>query len=511
MDVTRTLHKQTPLLECPVFKALKARRRHLEHFSIAHAMEQDPSRATSWQIQHEGLLFNYASHRLDASSLSLLIQLAEKRKVPEAIEALFSGKVVNHTENKAALHMAYRGEHKAGQTISAQVAFELNQLKAFEATTDFSGITDCIHIGIGGSDLGPQLLYDTFSTQLKPRVRLHTLSSPDEMTLSTLMQNVPLETTVVIIASKSFTSAETSLNAHRLRHIFEQANGFDPKRWYAVTGNRRAAEQWGILRENCFNIPDWLGGRYSLWGSIGLSCVLNFGYEAFEDFLKGGASMDRHFTEAPLHKNIPVIMALLNVWYRNFWSRQSHAILPYLTCLKTFVPYCQQLEMESLGKSFEHKTHTALNYETGAAIWGGVGPDFQHAFGQALHQGTFWASVDFILSGQSDPTLVANALSQAQVLRTGIQCEHAYQSLPGNRPSSIVMLKSMRPFHLGQLIALWEHKVFVQSILWGINAFDQCGVQWSKQLAKALLAPAPDAPLNTDGLTQELYNSIKAL
>lgn len=519
----------------------------MQAFNLRQAFAEDPQRFSRFSLEKEGLLLDYSKNLISEQTLQLLIDLAEQMQLKPAIEALFAGERVNASEQRPALHTALRrpiGDRLLldGQNIMPavhQVLHKMTQLVGQIHNGLWRGyseesITDVVNIGIGGSYLGPELVSEALLPFTQKGVRCHYLANIDGSEFHALAAQLRAQTTLFIVSSKSFGTQETLKNAQAARRWYLARGGSERelhRHFIAVTSNTQAAVEFGILPENIFPLWDWVGGRYSLWSAIGLPIALTIGMSNFKDLLAGAHSMDQHFQEAPFAQNMPVIMALLGVWYRNFWGAQSHAILPYDHYLRNITKHLQQLDMESNGKNVR-QDGSALSYNSGPVIWGGVGCNGQHAYHQLLHQGTALIPADFIVPVVSyNPVadhhqwLYANCLSQSQALMQGKTRTEAEQELraqgldeaevqrltphkiiPGNRPSNTLALERISPRRLGALVALYEHKVFVQSVIWGINAFDQWGVELGKALGKEVYqrltendqAPAEDA--STQGL-----------
>jgi glucose-6-phosphate isomerase len=461
----------------------------------------------------------------------VLLQLAEQAALPAAINALLHGDKVNNTEKRAALHTALRSTNSPlhGQEIADVLTRMEGMVAAIHngSWRGFSGekISDIVNIGIGGSDLGPQMATHALNAFNTQNVRLHFVSNVDPSCLQEILAHLNPARTLFIVASKSFTTLETLLNAEAAKHWIlaatnsEQAQTAISKHFVAISTAVQKAQAFGIDAANILPIWDWVGGRYSLWSAIGLPIALAVGMRNFRQMLAGAAAMDEHFATAPLVQNMPVIMGLLGVWYRHFWGAHSHAVLPYDHYLRYFPDYLQQLDMESNGKSVSREGLT-LPYSSGPIIWGSVGTNGQHSFHQLLHQGTHFIPADFILTlhGRTKNTerhchLLANGLAQSQALMCGKTLEQAenelrqqgvseteitslapHKTIPGNRPSSIISLDALTPFTLGALAALYEHKVYVQSVLWNINPFDQWGVELGKQLSMPIFHELNGAP-----------------
>ncbi|ERI51444.1 glucose-6-phosphate isomerase [Pseudomonas sp. EGD-AK9] len=509
----------------PAWHALQQHRAEMAGFSMREAFATDARRFQRFSLNNCGLLLDYSKNLIDERSLELLIQLAEQADLQGAIDALYSGEQVNASEGRAALHTALRspiGRRLVvdGADIIPQVHRVLNQMTELVSRIH-SGlwrgysekpITEVVNIGIGGSFLGPQLVSEALRPFTQRGVRCHYLANIDGSEFRELTARLNPETTLFIVSSKSFGTLETLKNTLAARDWYLAMGGPEQelhRHFIAVTSNRKAAIEFGIGEQNIFPMWDWVGGRYSLWSAIGLPIALAIGVSNFKELLAGAYAMDQHFTQAPLAENMPVLMALLGIWYTNFWGAQSHAILPYDHYLRNFTKHLQQLDMESNGKSVR-QDGSALDIATGPVIWGGVGCNGQHAYHQLLHQGRLLVPADFIVPVNSyNPLsdhhqwLFANCLSQAQALMQGksraeaeaelrakglsedeVQRLAPHKEIPGNRPSNILVMNRIAPFNLGALVALYEHKVFVQSAIWGINAFDQWGVELGKEMGK---------------------------
>ncbi len=509
----------------PAWQALQQHRAEMAGFSMREAFAADTRRYQRFSLDSCGLLLDYSKNLIDERGLELLIQLAEQAGLQESIANLFNGEQVNASEGRAALHTALRSPIGRrllvdGHDIIPEVHRVLNQVTELVSRIH-SGlwrgysekpIKEVVNIGIGGSFLGPQLVSEALRPFTQRGVRCHYLANIDGSEFRELTARLNPETTLFIVSSKSFGTLETLKNTLAARDWYLAMGGPEEelhRHFIAVTSNRKAAIEFGIGEENIFPMWDWVGGRYSLWSAIGLPIALAIGVSNFKELLAGAYAMDQHFTQAPLAENMPVLMALLGIWYTNFWGAQSHAILPYDHYLRNFTKHLQQLDMESNGKSVR-QDGSELNIATGPIIWGGVGCNGQHAYHQLLHQGRLLVPADFIVPVNSyNPLsdhhqwLFANCLSQAQALMQGKTREEAeaelrakgmneadvqrlapHKVIPGNRPSNILVMNRIAPFELGALVALYEHKVFVQSAIWGINAFDQWGVELGKEMGK---------------------------
>ncbi|MGN0925939.1 glucose-6-phosphate isomerase [Ectopseudomonas mendocina] len=537
----------------PAWQALQQHRAEMAGFSMREAFAADSRRFQRFSLDSCGLLLDYSKNLIDERGLELLIQLADQAGLHQSIAALYNGERVNASEGRAALHTALRSPIGRrllldGNDIIPEVHRVLNQVTELVSRIH-SGlwrgysekpIKEVVNIGIGGSFLGPQLVSEALRPFTQRGVRCHYLANIDGSEFRELTARLNPETTLFIVSSKSFGTLETLKNTLAARDWYLAMGGPEEqlhRHFIAVTSNRKAAIEFGIGEENIFPMWDWVGGRYSLWSAIGLPIALAIGVSNFKELLAGAYAMDQHFTQAPLAENMPVLMALLGIWYTNFWGAQSHAILPYDHYLRNFTKHLQQLDMESNGKSVR-QDGAPLDIVTGPVIWGGVGCNGQHAYHQLLHQGRLLVPADFIVPVNSyNPLsdhhqwLFANCLSQAQALMQGKTREEAeaelrakglsedevqrlapHKVIPGNRPSNILVMNRIAPFNLGALVALYEHKVFVQSAIWGINAFDQWGVELGKEMGKEVyqrLTGASDEPAS-DASTQGLIEHFRS-
>ncbi|MGE8560782.1 MAG: glucose-6-phosphate isomerase [Acinetobacter sp.] len=508
---------------------LNALKKQFEHVHLNDLFEQDEQRFQKFSVILEQIVLDFSKHRIDQNVLDTLIHFAETQNLEKWINRLFSEQNINYTEQRAAMHWALRlPENDPLHTqLSNQVHAQLQRMfKLVEkihagqcrgATGEV--IQDVVNIGVGGSDLGPlmvtQALSDFKHATTKP-LNVHFVSTIDGSQLSELLHKLRPETTLFIISSKSFGTIDTLSNAQTARLWLEKAFGQHvpvlKHHFVGVSTKPEKMTEWGIDEENQFLLWDWVGGRYSLWSCIGLPIALTIGVEGFKQLLAGASAIDQHFQTAPLNQNIPVLMGLLGVWNNNFLDIQTHAVLPYDGRLKYFASYLQQLEMESNGKSIQ-RNGEKVEFDTCPIVWGEVGPNAQHAFYQLLHQGTQAVSCDFIAPVQrynsnqftyaenADALVeqhhlaLSNCLAQSRLLAFGNQAlDQAeleslplYQQYTGNQPSSTILLQELNPYSLGMLIAMYEHKVFVQSVLWNINPFDQWGVEKGKEIANQLL------------------------
>lgn len=460
--------------------------------------------------QAVGISLDFSRQALNPVTLPLLLKLADKANLAQCIQDLFTGKLVNLTEQQPALHMALRYQAQKPWLVNSQdimpsihhVLARMEQLVNAVWAGEYQGhtgktITDVVNIGIGGSDLGPQLVTQALQTYANKQIAVHFINTIDPLPLEQTLAKLKPEQTLFIVTSKSFTTQETLYNAQQARawlklHLGEQATA---QHFMAVTAKPERAVAFGIAEEKIYPFWSWVGGRYSLWSAVGLAIALSIGMANFKRLLAGAAAMDEHFLTAALPDNLPVLAGLLNIWLINFWHIHTLAVIPYVSQLKLLPAYLQQLEMESNGKRVT-LSEEPVAYHTAPIIWGGVGTDVQHAFMQLLHQGTARTAVDFLIvehscaqDKQAHKMLIANALAQAQALVEGnlISSVPFYKHQPGNNPCSLLKVEQLEPYTLGALLAFYEHKVFVQGVIWNINPFDQWGVELSKELTQKLL------------------------
>ena len=520
------------LTSSPAWQALKAHHAAIEPVQMRRMFQDDPARFGKFSLQLGGLLFDYSKNRIDEETVRLLGALAEQAELPAWIKRMFGGEKVNSTEQRAALHTALRNRSErpiyvGGKDVMPDVRRVLGLMRCFSAAVrggEHCGhtgkqISDIVNIGIGGSDLGPLMACEALKPYSNPQLRAHFVSNVDGTHLAETLKKLDAETTLFIVSSKTFTTQETLTNARSARAWLVEKLGAKidvsqavAKHFAAVSTNLKATGEFGINPENVFEFWDWVGGRYSLWSAIGLPIALYIGMDRFEELLDGAYAMDEHFRSAPLEKNIPVLMGLLGVWYGNFFGAGSNAVFPYDQYLHRFPAYLQQLEMESNGKRVDRDGNT-VDYDTGMVIWGEPGTNGQHAFYQLLHQGTRLIPADFLAPlhshnpiGEHHAILLANCFAQTEALMLGKTAEEAHAELevqglhgealeallphkvfPGNRPTNTLLFDRLNPHMLGMLIALYEHKVYVQGVVWNINPFDQWGVELGKQLAGKIL------------------------
>ena len=531
-------------LHRPVCRLLQTHQAQMAGLHMRELFAAAPARFERFSLQVGELLLDYSKNRIMDETMSLLMRLAEEADVTGWRERMFGGDKINHTENRAVLHVALRNRSNRpvvvdGEDVMPKVNAVIDQMAAFAERVrsgewrGYTGerITDVVNIGIGGSDLGPQMVVQALKPYRHPRLKLHFISNVDGAHVKEALEALNPATTLFIVSSKTFTTQETMTNAHTARDWFlaqAQAETHVAKHFVAVSTNRDAVTAFGIDPANMFEFWDWVGGRYSLWSAIGLSVVLAVGAERFVELLEGAHAMDEHFRHAPLAQNMPVILAMLGVWYNNFFNAESHAILPYDHYLRSLPAYLQQADMESNGKSVDREGKV-VDYATGAIIWGATGINGQHAFYQLLHQGTKMIPADFIVSVEP-PTelqahhdiLIANFLAQTEALMRGRNLEEtqaqtgqfvSHKVFDGNHPSNAIVLRKLTPHALGMLIALYEHKIFVQGVIWNLNSYDQWGVELGKQLASRILPELhADTPVGShDASTNALINYYRCM
>jgi len=536
----------TPIETTSVWQALKKHQQQISKSRISKLFADDPQRFENFSLQAPELLFDYSKHLISTETLELLVELAKQAGMNEAITAMFAGDHINNTEQLPALHVALRNP-QSETTEGKAVHATLSKIETFVANiqneewTGFSGlpITDVINIGIGGSDLGPSMVYAALTPFHSSKVRCHFVSNVDPCHLQQTLASLNPETSLFMVASKTFTTLETLQNAQAAKKWLQDSLSSDDdlaKHFIAVSSNIEKAIAFGINENNIFPMWDWVGGRYSLWSAIGLPIALGTSMLCFRELLSGAHAMDEHFRTSPLNENMPILMALLNIWYLNFFQIETQVILPYIQNLHLFPAFLQQLDMESLGKSVT-KDGDSLNVNSGGLVWGSTGTNGQHSFHQLLHQGNHLVPADFIASAPSSTNsseqhqnLLANCFAQSQALMQGksldeVKAELAAQGyseseiaalaphkvIAGNKPSSTIMLQALTPSALGALIAAYEHKVYAQSVILGINAFDQWGVEIGKQLSTEIFqAISSDQLCNSfDASTNGLINYSK--
>jgi len=477
------------LTKTTAWQELKKNKAEIEKLEIKSMF--DDKRFSRMSISLGGMLFDYSKNHVNDKTIETLIKLAKECELEAKRDAMFAGEHINNTEDRAVLHTALRSPN-----APAEVKETLSRMKLFVNKIHSEGkITDIVNIGIGGSSLGPELVTKALKNSHKKGLRAHYVANVEASHLYNVLDMINPETTLFVIASKTFTTAETMQNATLAKQWFKEKapKAKTEDHFAAVSTNIEAVKAFGIMEENIFPMWDWVGGRYSTWSAIGLSTMLMIGAENFEQFLAGSHAMDKHFQTAPLEKNIPVISALLGIWYRNFFDYSAYAVIPYHANLGRLPAWLQQLDMESNGKGVD-KQGNKVDYATGPMIFGEPGTDSQHSFFQWIHQSPTILPVDFIVAvkpscGTQDQhnMLLANCLAQSEALMQGkLDTKEPYRNFTGNRPNTMIMLDELNPYNLGMLLAMYEQKVFTQGVIWNVNSFDQWGVELGKVLAKAL-------------------------
>ena len=541
------------LTSSPAWQALQAHAQDMAGTHLRALFAADPQRFAKLSLRFEDLLLDYSKHRVDARTMGLLFNLARHADVENWRAMMFEGAKINHTEHRAVLHVALRNRGNRpilvdDRDVMPDVNDVLTRMGAFVESVRSGAwrghtgqrITDIVNIGIGGSDLGPLMVCTTLAPYATKGLRAHFVSNIDSAHLALTLKGLDPERTLFIVASKTFTTQETMTNAGSARDWLLAKLGGDPaavaRHFAAVSTSEALVRQFGIDPANMFGFWDWVGGRYSLWSAIGLPIVLALGYERFAELLAGAHAMDEHFRTTPLEQNLPVVLGMLGVWYNNFLGAQSNSILPYDQNLARFAAYFQQGDMESNGKGVDRAGHE-VDYQTGPIIWGEPGTNGQHAFYQLIHQGTKLIPCDFLAAarnltplGDHQDKLLANLFAQTEALAFGKTAARAeleqqglagealeqllpYKVFPGDRPTTSILYQELTPHRLGSLIALYEHKTFVQGVVWNINSFDQWGVELGKQLAGKILPElAGDAPVTShDSSTNGLINYYKEM
>ncbi len=534
------------------FRALQHHSTQTKDRQLRRLFSQDPTRFSSFSLEAAGLFLDYSKNILDHTTLQLLADLARECGIETQREAMFCGEKINSTEQRAVLHTALRAPrnqalHIGEQNVSADVHAVLDHMNAFTKRVrdgewkGYTGkaITDIVNIGIGGSDLGPKMVCHALRSYAHPRLTMHFVSNVDGHDMDAVLSTTPPDTTLFIVVSKTFTTLETLLNAQSARAWFLQQGTEDDlaQHFVAVSTNTEAVKTFGIDPANMFPFWDWVGGRYSVWSAVGLAAALSIGFEHFSDFLAGAHAMDEHFRHASLESNMPVLLGLIGVWNRNFLGCSSLSIAAYHQDLSKFPAYLQQLEMESNGKRVMREG-AAIDIETCPVIWGDCGTNGQHAYFQLLHQGTDIIPIDFIAALKPShhlpghhAALLANCFAQSEAFMRGKTADEVradlqktgvsndaienmvpHKTFPGNRPSNTILMDSLTPAALGALIALYEHKTFVQGIVWNVNSFDQWGVELGKVLARTIQSEliAESRPENHDSSTNGLIARAKA-
>ncbi|MBP9097499.1 MAG: glucose-6-phosphate isomerase [Ferruginibacter sp.] len=519
-------------------QAWKALSNHFEEMKPIHMRQlftEDPARFKSFSLESGDILFDYSKNNINSRTKELLLNLAEECHLKDAINAMYAGEKINGTEGRAVLHTALRnfsGKEVPldGEDVMPGIKKVLEQMKAFCEKVHsgewkgYSGkkIKYIVNIGIGGSDLGPVMVTEALKPYWEAGIQPLFVSNVDGTHIAETCNKITADETIFLIASKTFTTQETMTNAHSARNWFLQNGGGEQdikKHFVALSTNKEDVIKFGIDPANMFVFWDWVGGRYSLWSAIGLSIALTIGYDNFDQLLKGAYATDVHFKETAFENNIPVLMALIGIWYRNFYGTASETILPYDQYLHRFAAYFQQGNMESNGK-YVDRDGKKVTYQTGPVIWGEPGTNGQHAFYQLIHQGTSVIPCDFIVAAQShnpigdhQQKLISNFFAQTEALMNGTSNDNVYRVFEGNRPTNSFLIKKITPFTLGQLIAFYEHKIFVQGVIWNIFSFDQWGVELGKQLAQKILPELeqPGEIQSHDSSTNGLMNAYKRM
>jgi len=539
------------LTSSTAWTALKKHHNETKNMLLRDSFNADNNRHTKFSLHFNDILFDYSKNRITDQTLPLLIDLAKHAGLDEKIKAMFSGAEINKTEHRSVLHTALRNRSNQpvyvdGQDVMPQINSVLAQMRTFSTCVrsgewrGYTGkaITDIVNIGIGGSDLGPKMVSTALTPYASESLKVHFVSNIDQADLIETLTHLSPETTLFLIASKTFTTQETMTNAKSARSWFldsAQDQQAIAKHFVAISTSTKNVAEFGIDTNNMFEFRHWVGGRYSLWSAIGLSIALYVGMDNFEELLQGAYDADEHFRATPFEKNIPVIMGLLGIWYNNFYNAESHALLPYDQSMLYFADYFQQGDMESNGKSIDLNGEK-VDYSTGQIIWGQPGTNGQHAFFQLIHQGTKLIPCDFLAAANSHyklpehhDILISNFLAQPEALMKGKTAEEVKQELSaedqadkvlvaskifdGNKPSNSFLFSKLTPKTLGSLIAFYEHKIYVQGVIWNINSFDQMGVELGKTLAKVILPELQNDKIidSHDCSTNALINTYKQL
>lgn len=539
-----------PFDQTAAYRKLKTHHKSISKKHLKELFAEDPNRFKKFSLRLGDIVVDYSKNRINGRTLAYLCDLARECQLSDAIEKMFTGDKINATENRAVLHVALRNRSNTpievdGKDVMPDVNEVLEKMKGFSEKVrggewkGFTGkkITDIVNIGIGGSDLGPVMVTEALKSYGKKGLSVHFVSNVDGTHIAEAVAKLNPETTLFMIASKTFTTQETMANAHSARRWFLETakdSAHVAKHFVAISTNRTEVEKFGIDPENMFGFWDWVGGRYSLWSAIGLSISCYIGFQNFEQLLSGAHDMDNHFRSARFEKNIPVVLALLGIWYNNFFGADTHVILPYDQYLHRFAAYFQQGDMESNGK-YVSRNSEAVDYQTGPIIWGEPGTNGQHAFYQLIHQGTKLIPADFIAPalshnpiGEHHKMLLSNFFAQTEALMNGKTLDEVVAELSGkspeeiakiapfkvfegNRPTNSFLVKKITPRVLGSLIAMYEHKIFVQGVIWNIFSFDQWGVELGKQLANKIYPELQnDWPIEShDSSTNGLINQYK--
>ncbi|GAB3011204.1 glucose-6-phosphate isomerase [Bowmanella dokdonensis] len=542
----------TSLTQLPAWQQLQSLSRNLAGEHMRDWFNQDPGRADRYSLEACGIRLDYSKNLINDQILAGLFDLANERQVGNKRDAMFAGEIVNHTEGRAVLHTALRNFSGKpvmvnGEDVMPEVLATQDKIRNFVERIHsgqhkgYTGkpIKQVVSIGIGGSFLGPKIMFEALKPYWHQAITLHFVANVDGCHIQDVLSGLDHEETLLVMSSKSFTTQETLQNTLTARDWFLKSGGGRQdiaRHFICVSSNIQAATEFGIDEENIFPMWDWVGGRYSLWSAIGLPIALGLGYKHYRELLEGAYAMDRHFAEAPMQQNLPVLMALLGIWYVNFFGAQSHVLLPYYHYLRGFPAYVQQLDMESNGKSVAGNAEQ-VDYSTGPVIWGSEGTNGQHSFHQLIHQGQVLIPADFMLPlnvhNQNEAhhaMLASNCFGQSQALMQGKSYDEAYaelagkglsedkrvslathKTMPGNKPSNTLLFGQLDARTLGALVALYEHKVFVQGAIWGVNSFDQWGVELGKVLGNNILAKLQkaDADLDFDASTNALISHFR--
>ena len=532
------------------WKKLETHYQKMQDYDLRKAFNQDKERFKKYSISWDRFLLDYSKNLINEETIELLLELAKECELESAIRSMFEGNRINITENRSVLHTALRNRSSKpilvdGKDIMIQIENELEKMRKFSEKIrngqwkGYTGktITDIVNIGIGGSDLGPKMVCEALKYYSHPGLNVHFVSNIDGTHITETLRELKRDRTLFLIASKTFTTQETMTNANTAKAWFLHSGGNESdiaRHFVAISTNKEKVMEFGIDKRNIFEFWDWVGGRYSLWSTIGLSIVCYLGYENFISLLRGAWKLDEHFKTSNFRENIPVIMALLGIWYNNFFGAETYAILPYEQYLQYFSAYLQQVDMESNGKDKDREGNL-IDYQSGPVIWGEPGTNGQHAFYQLLHQGTKLIPSDFIAGaisnnqrGDHHEKLLANYLAQTEALMRGKTESEAreelvqegkteeeisqllpYKVFSGNKPTNSILYKKLTPEVLGSLIAIYEHKIFVQGVIWNIFSFDQWGVELGKQLARKILPELKSSKraINHDSSTNNLINT----
>ncbi len=547
------MNKTNPMTT-QAWKSLKDHFQDVNDLRMQDLFREDPGRFERFSLALDDILVDYSKNRIVEKTMDLLLDLAQEAGLGGMIQSLFSGEHINETEDRAVMHIALRHQGYDpvlvdGQDVMPRVSAVLAQMEDFSTRVTSGqwkgytgkGITDIVNIGIGGSDLGPVMVTECLKPYAREGMEVHFVSNVDGTHIAETLKDLDPETTLFMIASKTFTTQETMTNAYTARQWFLDKAGDKShvaKHFVAMSTNTKAVEEFGIDPQNMFQFWDWVGGRYSLWSAIGLSIACYVGFDNFQQLLAGAHAMDTHFKNQPFDKNIPVILALIGIWYNNFFETETEAILPYDQYMHRFPAYFQQGNMESNGKSTD-RNGDQVTYQTGPILWGEPGTNGQHAFYQLIHQGTKLIPADFLAPakshnpiGEHHDILLSNFFAQTEALMNGKSREDVekefqaagkspdeikkllpHKVFQGNRPTNSILFKKLTPRTLGSLIAMYEHKIFVQGALWNVFSFDQWGVELGKQLAKKILPELKDTkPVKThDSSTNGLINAFKTM